>query len=137
MGGVTGLDRAGRSPLHYAVLEGDIEAVRREVDAGADVNLQDGSGCTPLHFAAQERRVEAAAVLLAAGARVDLEDRHGNGPLWIAVFSSRGEGLLIQMFLAHGADPWQRNRAGTCPVELARLISNYPVARFFDDIDVP
>jgi ankyrin repeat protein len=135
MGGMTEVDREGRSPLHYAALDGDLEVVRGAATAGADVNLQDRNGHTPLHLAAQQGQVEAAAALLASGARVDLEDRHGNQPLWTAVFNSRGDGRLIQMLLAHGADPSHRNRAGKSPVELARLIANYPVAQFFNEID--
>ena len=43
----TGLDREGRSPLHYAAMEGDAEAVQRATKAGADINLQDRNGYTP------------------------------------------------------------------------------------------
>ena len=134
-GGVTETDRAGRSPLHYAALQGDAEAVDRLASAGADVDGQDQDGRTALHFAVQQGQVEAAAALLAAQARVDIEDRYGNEPLWTATFNARGDGRLIRMLLAHGADVHHRNRAGASPLALARRISNYPVATFFDEID--
>jgi hypothetical protein len=37
--------------------------------------------------------------------------------------------------VADGADPFGPNRHGQTPVGLVRLIANYPVARFFADID--
>jgi ankyrin repeat protein len=54
MNGVTTLDRAGRSPLHYAAPENDVDEALARLDAGDDPNLPDEKGLTPLHFAAQE-----------------------------------------------------------------------------------
>jgi ankyrin repeat protein len=88
----------------------------------------------PLHFAAQEESLRVAALLLEQGADVDAEDRSGNTPLSNAVFNSRGRGDMIQLLRAHGADPMKRNHYGQTPVSLARLIANYPVARWFEDL---
>jgi ankyrin repeat protein len=135
MAGMTELDGEGRSSLHYAALDGDVDALRSAVVMGADVDLQDRNGYTPLHLAAQQAQVEAAEALLAMCARVDLQDRYGNQPLWTAVFNFRGDGRVIQMLLAHGADPGHCNRAGKAPAELARSIANSPVAQFFESND--
>jgi ankyrin repeat protein len=88
----------------------------------------------PLHFAAQEISVRVATLLLDQGADVDSEDSSGNTPLSTAVFNSRGEGDMIQLLRAHGADPLKRNHYGQTPVGLARLITNYSVARWFEDL---
>jgi ankyrin repeat protein len=106
---------------------------RELIAAGADVSLADGRGMTPLHFAAQQSQVEAARALLDAGAVVDATDEHGNTPLWKAVFASKGEGELIALLLAAGADPDLANRHGTSPRALARQIGNYGVAQHFGD----
>lgn len=98
------------------------------------MSLPDREGRTPLHFAAQEQRADMVRLLLKAGAIVDAEDKHGNTPLWKAVFSSRGDGEVIGILRAGGADPNHANRDSTSPVGLARRIANYDVARFFADL---
>jgi ankyrin repeat protein len=40
-------DNGGRTALHRAVLEGEIQAVRLLLEHGADVNVRDNSGGTP------------------------------------------------------------------------------------------
>jgi hypothetical protein len=41
---------------------------------------------------------------------------------------------MIQLLRHHGADPAKSNRHGHTPVGLARLIGNYPIARWFADL---
>ena len=130
------LDRKGRSALHYAALEGHAERVRELIKAGADVTHPDHRGMTPLHFAAQEQHAEVAKALLDAGAPVDTNDEHGNTPLWKAVFSCRGEGQLITLLRAAGADPNRANQHGTSPLDLARRIGNYDVTQYFADLQI-
>jgi ankyrin repeat protein len=129
-----GADRMGRSPLHYAALEGDVARVRELLAAGADPAFQDDNGWTPLHFAAQEQRAEVASMLIAAGASVDAQDVYGNTPLGKAVFNSRGKGDVIQLLREAGADPYLMNKSDVSPLRLARTIANYDVAQFFADL---
>jgi uncharacterized protein len=118
--------------------KGDVARVRALIREGEDVSLADRRGMTPLHFAAQERQLEVAEVLLAAGARLDAQDEHGNSPLFTAAFNAAGDGALITLLRAAGADPWLVNRHGQTPVGLARLIGNYDTRRWFDDLpDAP
>jgi len=131
---MSSLDPGGRSPLHYAALENRPSEIKAKVAGGEDPNLGDRQGFTPLHLAAQEGSIEAAATLLECGAIVDAVNVFGNSPLSVAVFNSRGEGEMIRLLRAHGADPFLRNRHGQSPVGLARLIGNYDVAQFFDDL---
>jgi ankyrin repeat protein len=128
------LDRAGRSQLHYAAANGNVREVARLIRAGADINLADNNGFTALHFATQQHMVEVAKLLVEAGAQMDAKDEHGNTPLSNAVFSYSGDGQLIQILRASGADPFAKNNYGVSPVELARNIANYDVAKFFDDL---
>jgi ankyrin repeat protein len=126
------VDRQGRSELHYC---GTASGAARLLDAGEDPGLQDKDGFTPLHFAAQEGNVDVAKVLLERGAPVDAVNKFGNTPLFTAVFDSRGEGNLIALLRSAGADPQHVNKFGQTPVGLARLIANYDVRRFFEDLD--
>lgn len=127
-------DRQGRTALHYAAADGDAAEVQRLLDAGAQANLQDASGWSPLHFAAQARSAECVEALLQAGADVSLRDAHGNSVLSRAVFASRGDGAVIRLLRAAGADPWAQNAHGVSPVVLARSIANHDVAVHFADL---
>jgi ankyrin repeat protein len=133
------IDRLGRSALHYAAAEQNLDQInldqiRRLIQGGSDVNLADRDGWTPLHFAAQSHNAEVARLLLDSAASVDPRDGHGNTPLWRAVFNSQGRGELIELLRSRGANPLSKNGSGVSPVELARSIANYDVARFFQDL---
>jgi len=128
------LDEFGRSDLHYAARDGNLEEVQQLIHVGVEVNRQDQNGWSPLHFAAQACSAEIAKVLLEAGAEVDVRDAYGNTPLWRAVFSSKEDGSVIAVLRQAGADPFLENNSGVSPVTLARRIGNYDVAQFFSDL---
>lgn len=127
------LDSGGRSELHCAVIDRNLERVKELVQQGISINLADRNGWTPLHFAAQNHDAETARFLLDSGAAVDPRDRYGNTPLFTAVFNSRGRGELIELLRQRGADVGSENTSGVSPVSLARSIANYDVARFFPE----
>lgn len=127
-----GVDRLGRTALHNAVIDQNIESASRLIADGADPNVADDHGWTPLHFAAQHSSESIARILLGAGADVAAKDRLGNTALFRAVFSSRGDGGVIKLLLAAGADPHEPNASGVSPFALAGTIANYDVRRFFD-----
>jgi uncharacterized protein len=131
---MTRKQRNVRVPLHYAALENDADTVRHLAKAGADPNVADAEGFTPLHLAAQEKAVEAGRALLESGADVDSRNVYGNTPLFVAVFNSQGAGEFIRLLRDHGADPHAANGSGQTPVGLARLIANYDIGRFFEDV---
>lgn len=82
----------------------------------------------------QEHALAAAAALLNLGATVDPINSFGNTPLFVAVFNSRGRPEMIKLLRSRGADPLHPNAKGQTPVGLARLIGNYGVAQYFDDL---
>jgi len=129
-----GVDNYGRSPLHYAAVEGNDALCRDLLASGADPNVQDDYGWAPLHFAAQARSGSTTTALLAASADPDVRDRHGNTPLFTDVFHSRGDGSVIALLRSAGASPHAYNNHGVSPVSLARTIANTNVARFFEDV---
>jgi len=126
------LDGLGRSPLFYAVQDGDISVISELLEHGADPNKPDKNGEVPLHFAAREFRSEAARMLLKHGAVVDAQDEHGNTPLGHAVFDSRGRGEMIKLLLSSGADRTLKNKHDVSPLELANTIANFNVRQFFN-----
>jgi ankyrin repeat protein len=127
---VDALDREGRTPLFYAVMDGDLGITAELIRRGANPAAQDRGFETPLHFAAREYRNDVAELLLKSGASVDAQDGHGNTPLLRAVFESRGRGQLIGLLRAHGADKTLKNEHGVSSDDLATSIGNYDVRQF-------
>ena len=128
------LDRAGRTALHYAALDGDVDRVNDLIAQGVDVNKADqAAGHTALHFAAQGQHAETAQSLLSAGAEIDARDRFGTTPLGVALFNVRNrDGEVIRVLLTSGADPDLENNHGVSPRRLAETVANYDLKRFFD-----
>ena len=127
-----GVDRVGRTGLHYAALNGDLSETLRLLAAGLDACAKDDHGFTPPHFSTQSNCLPVSEALLSAGAEVDAVDRNGNTPLSNAVFYSGGAGALITLLLRCGADPNLENNHGVSPIGLARTMANPELVRFFD-----
>jgi ankyrin repeat protein len=70
-------DRALRS----AANEGNIEAVKQHLAAGANVNTKSERGRTPLHYAARWRHKEIIELLISSKADVNAKDEDGDTPL--------------------------------------------------------
>lgn len=107
------------APVADAAARGDLEAVRRLLREGADVNAPHGDGMTALHWAAERGDAELADVLLYAGARVDAGTRIGHyTPLHLA---SRGAGAtVVEVLLDAGSDPnASTTNSGATPLHLA------------------
>jgi ankyrin repeat protein len=129
-----GVDRYGRTELHYAAADGDAEKVAALLAGGLSAGTPDDDGWTPLHAAVQAWSPSICIALLDAGAPVDSQDAHGNTPLWKAAFGSRGRGDIIKILRARGADPLLKNRHGMSPLKVARTIANSDVRQFFADL---
>ncbi|GFS17838.1 protein phosphatase 1 regulatory subunit 27-like [Elysia marginata] len=78
---LNGLDTSGLTPLHNAVLEGNLGAVELLVQHGADINKQDADTWTPLHAACANGEADIARFLLSRGARKDIKTADGERPL--------------------------------------------------------
>ena len=76
------LSEADRALLKAAA-EGNIEAVKQHIAAGADVSVRPdkNGGLTPLHWAAFGYHKEIGELLIAAGAEVNGKDMRGKTPL--------------------------------------------------------
>jgi Ankyrin repeats (many copies) len=72
-----GVDRMGRTPLHYAALGGKFDEAKSLLAEGADPNACDDNDWTPLHFASQNWQTDVASLLLSSGAKVDAQDSTG------------------------------------------------------------
>ena len=70
------IDQYGYSPMHHAVLSGDLDIVCLLVHHGAPLNIQDQSGWTPLLHAAKAGDPAIVATLLTAGSDVLINSNH-------------------------------------------------------------
>ena len=77
-----------------AAMNGNIEAVKQQLAAGAYVNAKDGIGWTPLHSAAGRARMVVNEILITNGADVNAKDAAGNTPLDLSISKLETADLL-------------------------------------------
>jgi CubicO group peptidase (beta-lactamase class C family) len=109
-------DAPPAATLHAAALQGDLEAVRAHIRAGADLDARDPYGSTPLILATTFGRTEVARALIAAGADLSIADRHGSRPLHLAAFLGRVQ--ILEALLERGADRFARNMEGSTAYDI-------------------
>ncbi|VDD89908.1 unnamed protein product [Enterobius vermicularis] len=90
-------DKYGRTPLHYAAMEGNIRAARELITFNADVTAKDRNGMTPLHTAAAYGSLLVVRLLVDTGARILDTDSQGNTALHLAAKS--GHRKIVQTIL--------------------------------------
>ena len=88
--------------LNQAVVDGDIDEVKSQISAGADVNSKNRMGWTLLQTAIRNKRTEIAQLLIDKGADVNAKDNRGKTPLHFAVES--GQKTIVETLIAKGAD---------------------------------
>jgi ankyrin repeat protein len=76
--------RMGDTPLHYAVIQGNIRAISLLLDAGADIASAGETGYTPLHYAVLHQQLAAVRLLLERGADISLRAETGLTPVELA-----------------------------------------------------
>ena len=123
-------------PIHSAARTRDVETVKRELNAGVNVDVQNGraangdGGNTALWFAAQgppPSGLGVARLLITAGAEVNRQCEHGRTALQMA--AAWGHLDVVQLLLQHGADPTIRDDEGMTPSEIAAGSTRVPKAQ--------
>ena len=93
------------------------EEVRKLVERGADVKLQDADGDAALHVAARNGNIRVVELLVAKGADVNARNKVGGTPLmWTAVY---GHEEATRFLLDHGADPAIKDEDGMTAADWA------------------
>ena len=105
----------GYTPLLFAARQGDVEAARLLLEAGADIDTPAGNGASPLVVAVHSGHPRLAGFLLETGVDPDSIGA-GYNPLHAAVL--RGDLETLEALLANGADPDVRLRRPT-PIQRA------------------
>lgn len=80
------------TPLANAIVKGDVEAVKKFIQYGADVN-EKSNGMTPLMLAARYNNVEIINLLVANGADIKVKDERGNTAIRYAELSNAQQAI--------------------------------------------
>ena len=121
----TGSSAANRVLLNAAI-EGDAEAVKRSLDAGADINVQNVKGSqswTPLFGAVVYGRKEVIELLIAKGADVNRKCEDYETPLHIAVdafASPENRKEIAKLLISNSADVNAVDMRGRTPLDGAK-----------------
>ena len=112
-----GLGQDPEGALRSAALDGNIEAVKRHLAAGANVNAPNTYGWTALYWASSRGHKEIVELLIANGADVNAKDDDGNTPLHLAAGASHKE--IAELLIAEGAEVNAKTKRGETPLDLA------------------
>lgn len=106
-------DASGRTPLFYAVQNGDEKLASRLLTAGADPNLAGADRVSPLMLAAALGEPPILEALLKAGANVQAVDQEGRNPLYYAIKARKLPVVerLLQGQTRIGMQPGDENQA--------------------------
>ena len=105
-----GLDKDGRNDLINAVIDDNLEVIKKQLKIGVDIDLQDNDGLAALHFASQDFNEKVIELLLKNKANPNVRDKHGNTPIYKALFNSKGKKTKIfNLFKAKGGDATIKN----------------------------
>ena len=98
-----------------AITKGNIEAVKKHIAAGTDVNAKE-RGSTPLHYAGFGPK-ETVELLIDAGADVNAKDGRGKTPLHTAAGGGKKE--IVELLISAGADVNAKKDNGKTPLDWA------------------
>lgn len=77
--------RKGKTPLHIACEQEDLEKVNELILKGADINAKDLRGLTPLQVAIQNNADKIVKSLIEKGANLEADDLEEGTPLYVAI----------------------------------------------------
>jgi uncharacterized protein len=131
-GRVNASDDHGVSPLALACLNASSSMVKLLLDAGANPNTSTVVGETPLMVAAHTGNVDVVRMLLDRGADLSAtEASAGQTALMRAV--AENHPAVVQLLLAHRADPRARSRNQFTPLLFAAQQGNVDIAKLLLD----
>lgn len=112
-------DRDGRTPLHWAVLKGEVETVKALLEAGCDGNIKDKMETAPLHIAVMQGKKDIVMCLLTK--ITNLETTNSKGWTSLHLTASAGFNDITELLLKSGAKIEARDSKQRTPLHLAAL----------------
>jgi ankyrin repeat protein len=117
----------GESCLHIATTAGQTDIMKKLIEAGAEINIQDHLKQTPLMRACSGQKFRAAWILVNSGANLSAKDHAGNSALSHASVS--GSPQIVQLLLANGAPVNSPNLVRQTPLLEASLAGDHAVVK--------
>ena len=117
---------SGRTPLHWAALNGQRDVVVLLLESNANVNAQDSIGNTPLHLASYMGHKEIVEILLSRKPEVDADNSSGATPLHMAAVAGHAD--VVALLLTNKADVNARDIYHNTPLHLAAAGGHADVA---------
>lgn len=117
-------DKEGNTPLHIAAQSGFTSLAATCIEKGCDVNAPNAEGLTPLLLATKESNWSTARELLKMGASTDCRNTDGMTPLMYVAINDVFTTGLGEELLAAGADPLEKDGAGTNALGHAATMEN-------------
>jgi len=111
---------ASEKSIHVAARVGHIEAVKKHLEAGVDVNVKGQGGigdATPLHYASRFAKKEIVKLIIANGANVNARNDKEWTPLHIAALG--GHKTIVELLISKGADVNAKDNHGRTPLNAA------------------
>ncbi len=103
--------------LWAAARTGDLQAIKRYIKKGGDVNALDKVfQLSAMSWSALHGQTEAIQLLIENGAEVNIKSGDGATPLHSAAFFGRTD--VVKLLLENGANPQARNNEGATPVDV-------------------
>ncbi len=132
------------TPLHGAVINNDIDAIKIILFIGFNINQQNEDGDTALSYAARSNlvKIEIAHLLIKEGADVNIGDNKGVSPLHHAVIT--GYTFMVTLLLKAGAEIDTIAVNKTTPIEssftynfadIAEILTATKIVRIFAKIN--
>jgi ankyrin repeat protein len=114
---------------------GDVEALRRQLDAGADIDARDGQNQTALMRAVYDRQADVVRLLVSRGAGLNHTAKYNLTALMLAVI--RGQSEIARVLVEAGADVARRGTgapgfAGKTALDLAIERGDVEIRRLLD-----
>lgn len=120
-------DHQGRTPLHYAVIDNNLEILTFLIDNKINVNEKDNQHETALHFAAIYKRYDIAKLLIANKANVNMKDKQGRSPLHYAAENDSLD--FVNLLIEKKCEINAQDKNGCTPLHCASFNSRVEIAQ--------
>jgi ankyrin repeat protein len=113
--------------LVKACIIGDLAAVEKAINEGANVNYKDETGHTPLLISSNSGNIELVKMLISKGADINSKELFGTTALHIA--SGLGYIEVVEFLIKNGANVNVKNRTGSSPLSSAVSKNNIEIVK--------